>query len=179
MKYLLLYHGNNGYVNAPQCYVVLHCRSCYLLNEDCQIAKSEVRIFLFWIQTAPLLRSDTWRFVQLPPFRATAASILGTVQQELAAWKKWLYYAEVPTDCHYSAYVASLLELTWSWGLNAPSKCRYPLTNRHGATSHKAWIFKTDHWCENLTPKASIRFLGQQNNKTDTLMAQSTFTDRD
>ena len=28
MQYLLLFHGNNGYTNAPQYYVIAHCLFC-------------------------------------------------------------------------------------------------------------------------------------------------------
>jgi len=31
MQYILLFHCNNGYMIAPQCYITLHCLSYYIL----------------------------------------------------------------------------------------------------------------------------------------------------
>ena len=27
---LIAFHGNNGFTNAPQCYIVVHCLSCLI-----------------------------------------------------------------------------------------------------------------------------------------------------
>jgi hypothetical protein len=46
MEYLLLFHCNSGCTNAPECYIVTHCLSCYVQKRHKKSAFSPHKVLL-------------------------------------------------------------------------------------------------------------------------------------